>query len=63
MADNGGGKNRKYGRNAKRPSAVRYRMGNQCAKNKATVAAMPKDMKVPRGTARALRRMGMQAPA
>ena len=53
--------NRKYGRNKKSPSAARYKGGNVCAINKARkmekeLACANKEMNVPRGTARALRR-------
>lgn len=63
MAD--GGKNKKYGRNAKRPSAVRYKAENKCAKNKArNIKAAEKQadkiLNVPHGTARRERRANLQ---
>lgn len=55
------GKNRKYGRQRKSASAMRYKAENRCAKNKAKrilkhakrcIAKAHKAIKVPRGTQR-----------
>jgi hypothetical protein len=55
------GKNRKYGRQKKQASSMRYKAENRCAKNKAKrllkhakkcIAKAHKGMKVPRGTQR-----------
>lgn len=57
-----GKKCRKLGRNSARPSQKRYQAENHLAINKsrrakkAKKAAAPKEMRVPRGTARYLRR-------
>lgn len=63
----GGGKNRKYGRGKRSPSAIRYKAENREVKNakrkwrKAVDAALtPKFPSVPRGTARFLRRRPKQ---
>lgn len=57
----------KFGRGLRSPCMKAYKNTNKCSKNKAARVtkeaarqAVPKNMKVPRGTARALRRAGLQ---
>lgn len=61
------GKNRKYGRTARSPSMKAYNNTKRADKNKArriekesARQAVPKNMKVKRGTARSLRRASLQ---
>lgn len=73
MANAAGGKNKKYGRNAKRPSAIRYKAENREAKNKARNIkraavqrernVLGKNMVVQRGTTRFTRRRSAEQPS